>query len=78
MCCEVNVSQRPKMPESGKIETDECFDEEDEETTIKGLFEDAGNDPKHFLTCSELLRELESSAIYLSGNRLGWIMRQWG
>ena len=27
---------------------DECFDEEDEETKIKGLFEDAGDDLNTF------------------------------
>jgi len=78
MVCEAYGPQRPTMPESVKRETDECFDEEDEETKIKGLFEDAGDDPQHFLKCSELLRELESSAIYLSGNRLGRLMKQWG
>ena len=66
------------MPESVKRETDECFDEEDEEIKIKGMFEDAGDDPQHFLKCSELLRELETIAIYLSGNRLGRLMKQWG
>ena len=78
MVCEGYVSQRPTMPESVKRETDGCFDEEDEEAKIKRLFEDAGDDPQHFLKCSELLRELESSAIYLSGNRLGRLMKQWG
>ena len=37
------------------------------------LFEDAGDDPQH---CSD--SELETSAIYLSGNRLGRLMKQWG
>ena len=78
MVCEAYGPQRPTMPECVKRETDECFDEEDEETKIKGLFEDTGDDPQHFLKCSELLRELESSAIYLSGNRLGRLMKQWG
>jgi phage/plasmid-associated DNA primase len=78
MVCEAYGPQRPTMPECVKRETDECFDEEDEETKIKGLFEDAADDPQHFLKCSELLRELESNAIYLSGNRLGRLMKQWG
>jgi len=78
MVCEAYGPQRPTMPESVKRETDECLDEEDEETKIKGLFEDAADDPQHFLKCSELLRELESNAIYLSGNRLGRLMKQWG
>ena len=78
MVCEAYGPQRPVMPECVRKETEECFDEEDEETKIKGLFEDAGDDPQHFLKCSELLRELETSAIYLSGNRLGRLMKQWG
>ena len=78
MVCEAYGPQRPVMPECVRKETDECFDEEDEETKIKGLFEDAGDEPQHFLKCSELLRELETSAIYLSGNRLGRLMKQWG
>ena len=40
LICEGYVPERPALPESVKIETDECFDEEDEETKIKGLFED--------------------------------------
>ena len=67
--------QRQTMPESVKRETDECFDVEDEDTKIKGLFEDAVDDPQHLLKCSEFLQELESSAIYLPDNRLGWIMK---
>jgi len=51
LVCEGYVSQRPVMPESITRETDECFDEEDEEIKIKGLFEDAGDDPQHFLKC---------------------------
>ena len=39
MVCEAYGPQRPTMPECVKRETDECFDEEDEETKIKGLFE---------------------------------------
>ena len=77
LICEGYIPERPALPKSVRIETDECFDEENEETKIKGLFEDAGDDPQHFLKCSELLRELESSAIYLSGNRLGRLMKQW-
>ena len=39
MVCEAYGPQRPTMPECVKRETDECFDEEDEETKIKSLFE---------------------------------------
>ena len=38
LVCEGYVSQRPVMPESIKRETDECFEEEDEETKIKSLY----------------------------------------
>jgi phage/plasmid-associated DNA primase len=75
MVCEAYVSQRPTMPESVKKETDECFEEDDEETKIKGLFEYGKDD---FLRCSNLLKELESNSIYLSGNRLGRLMKKWG
>jgi hypothetical protein len=54
MVCEAYGPQRrPTMPESVKRETDECFDEEDEETKIKGLFEDGRRRPT---TLSQMLR----------------------
>ena len=38
LICEGYVPERPALPESVKIETDECFDEEDEETKTKTLY----------------------------------------
>ena len=71
------------MPESVKIETDECFDEEDEETKIKGLFEDVTDykgDEKFrpFVTKKQLVRKLEENGIHLSTNRLTRHMKGWG
>ena len=77
------VPERPALPESVKIETDECFDEEDEETKTKGLFEDVTDykgDEKFrpFVTKKQLVRKLEENGIHLSTNRLTRHMKGWG
>jgi len=83
LICEGYVPERPALPESVKIETDECFDEEDEETKIKGLFEDVTDykgDEKFrpFVTKKQLVRKLEENGIHLSTNRLTRHMKGWG
>ena len=83
LICEGYVPERPALPESVKIETDECFDEEDEETKTKGLFEDVTDykgDEKFrpFVTKKQLVRKLEENGIHLSTNRLTRHMKGWG
>ena len=83
LVCEGYVSQRPVMPESIKRETDECFEEEDEETKIKSLFEYVkweGSEEKYrpFVTKRQLVRKLEENGVHLSTNRLTRHMKGWG
>ena len=83
LVCEGYVPERPALPTSVKIETDECFDEEDEETKTKGLFEDVTDykgDEKFrpFVTKKQLVRKLEENGIHLSTNRLTRHMKGWG
>lgn len=83
MVCEAYGPQRPTMPECVKRETDECFDEEDEETKIKGLFEYVkweGSEEKYrpFVSKRQLVRKLEENGIHLSTNRLTRHMKGWG
>ena len=71
------------MPECVKRETDECFDEEDEETKIKGLFEYVkweGSEEKYrpFVSKRQLVRKLEENGVHLSTNRLTRHMKGWG
>ena len=68
------------MPESIKSETDECFEEEDEETKIKSLFEYVkweGSEEKYrpFVTKRQLVRKLEENGVHLSTNRLTRLMK---
>ena len=83
MVCEAYGPQRPTMPECVKRETDECFDEEDEETKVKSLFEYVkweGSEEKyrHFVSKRQLVRKLEENGIHLSTNRLTRHMKGWG
>ena len=83
LICEGYVSERPTMPDKVKIETDECFDEEDEETKIRGLFQDIewnGSDEKNrpFVTKKLLVRKLEENGVHISTNRLTRHMKGWG
>ena len=75
LICEGYVPERPALPTSVKIETDECFDEEDEETKIKGLFEDVTDfkgDEKYrpFITKKQFVNKLEENHIFLSSHRV--------
>ena len=83
LICEGYVPERPALPESVKIETDECFDEEDEETKIKGLFEDVTDfkgDEKYrpFITKKQFVNKLEENHIFISTHRLTKHMVRWG
>ena len=83
LICEGYVSKRPTLPDKVKIETDECFDEEDEETKIRGLFQDVewnGSDEKNrpFVTKKLLVRKLEENGVHISTNRLTRHMKGWG
>ena len=75
LICEGYVPERPALPKSVKIETDECFDEEDEDTKIKGLFEDVTDfkgDEKYrtFITKKQFVNKLEENHIFLSSHRV--------
>ena len=81
--CEGYVSERPIMPECVRKETDECFEEEDEETKIKSLFESVkweGSEEKYrpFVTKRQLVRKLEENGVHLSTNQLTRHMKSWG
>ena len=82
LVCEGYVSQRPVMPECVRKETDECFEEEDEETKIKRIFEYVkweGSEEKYrpFVTKRQLVRKLEENGVHLSTNRLTRHMKGW-
>jgi phage/plasmid-associated DNA primase len=83
LICEGYVPQRPAMPECVKIETDECFDEEDEETKIKNLFEYVkweGGDKKYrpFVKKDLFVKKLDDIGVQISTNRLSRHMKGWG
>ena len=83
LICEGYVPQRPAMPECVRIETDECFDEEDEEAKIKNLFEYVkweGGDKKYrpFLKKDLFVKKLDDIGVQISTNRLSRHMKGWG
>ena len=83
LICEGYIPERPALPKSVRIETDECFDEEDEETKIKGLFEDVtdfkGDEIyRPFISKKQFVTKLEENHIFISTHRLTKHMVRWG